>query len=60
MQYFEEPEKKPQRKIPEVSKNQKPDFSEEHYAKNKQKKQYKLKKNEIRAQELWDEWESDL
>lgn len=60
MNNFEEPDQKPKRKIPDITKNKKSDLSEEQYAQNKQKKQYKLKKNELRAQELWDEWESDL
>lgn len=60
MNHFEESENKPKRKVLDVSKNKKLDLSEEQYAQNKQKKQYKLKKNELRAQELWDEWESDL
>jgi|APGre2960657373_1045057.scaffolds.fasta_scaffold00296_5 hypothetical protein len=60
MNHFEEPDKKPKRKVVENNtKNKKTDVSEEQYAQNKQKKQYKLKKNELRSQELWDEWESD-
>ena len=60
MNHFEEPENKPKRQVPDNTKNKKSDLSEEQYAQNKQKKQYKFKKNELRAQELWDEWESDL
>lgn len=59
MNNFEEPERKSKRKIVDNTKNKKSDLSEEQYAQNKQKKQYKLKKNELRAKELWDEWESD-
>lgn len=59
MNNFEEPDRKPKRKVIDNTKNKKSDLSEEQYAQNKQKKQYKLKKNELRAQELWDEWESD-
>jgi hypothetical protein len=45
MNHFEEPDKKPKRKVVENNtKNKKADVSEEQYAQNKQKKQYKLKK----------------
>lgn len=58
MYNFEEPDKKNKRKFLD-KKKPKLDIPEDQYAQNKQKKQYKHKKNELRAQELWDDWESD-
>lgn len=58
MNNFEEPDQKLKRKVPDNTKK-KPSLSEEQYDQNKQKKQYKLKKNELKSQELWNEWESE-
>lgn len=60
MTNFEDQDDRKNRKKPlDNKKYQKQDVSEEQYAQSKRKKQFKLKKNELRAQELWDDWESD-